>query len=71
MAEWWHKCEAIPLARPNFQKIIEFYLFKCPCETESGSRKKITKFIPLFQTSPLLFAIKDGLKGNSTLCVLP
>ena len=43
MAEWWDKGTKIPLNDANFQKIIDFYLFGCPCETEKGSKKKGTK----------------------------
>ena len=43
MAEWWDKETALPLKDLNFQKIISFYLFSCPCETEKGSEKKGTK----------------------------
>ena len=43
MAEWWDKGTKIPLNDGNFQKIIDFYLFNCPCETESGSVGKETK----------------------------
>lgn len=43
MADWWDKGTKIPLNDGNFQKIIDFYLFNCPCETESGSTGKGTK----------------------------
>ena len=43
MADWWDKGTKIPLNDCNFQKIIDFYLFNCPCETESGSIGKGTK----------------------------
>lgn len=43
MADWWDKGTKIPLNDANFQKIIDFYLFNCPCETEKGSKKKGTK----------------------------
>ena len=43
MADWWDKGTKIPLNDANFQKIIDFYLFNCPCETESGSVGKGTK----------------------------
>ena len=43
MAEWWKKNSKTPLGDGNFQKIIEFYLFNCPCETEKGSESKGTK----------------------------
>ena len=43
MAEWWKKNSNTPLGDGNFQKIIEFYLFNCPCETEKGSESKGTK----------------------------
>lgn len=43
MAEWWDKGTKIPLNDANFQSIINFYLFNCPCETEKGSTKKGTK----------------------------
>lgn len=43
MAEWWDKGTKIPLADANFQKIIDFYVFNCPCETENGSVAKGTK----------------------------
>jgi len=43
MAEWWDKGTNIPLNDANFQKIIDFYLFNSPCETEKGSKKKGTK----------------------------
>ena len=43
MAEWWNKGTSIPLDDANFQKIINFYLFNCPCETEKGSVRKGTK----------------------------
>lgn len=43
MADWWDKGKAIPSADASFQKIIDFYLFNCPCETESGSVGKGTK----------------------------
>lgn len=42
MAEWWKKDSTIPLDNNNFQKILNFYLFNCPCEIESGSKKKGT-----------------------------
>lgn len=64
MAEWWHKCEAIPLARPNFQKIIEFYLFKCPCETESGSRKKNNKVYSAVSNQSITFRNQGWIKGK-------
>lgn len=43
MSEWWDKGTKIPLKDPNFQRILEFYLFNCPSETEKGSNKKGTK----------------------------
>lgn len=43
MADWWDKGTKIPIGDANFQKIIDFYLFNCPCETEKGSKKKGTK----------------------------
>lgn len=43
MAEWWDKSTNVPLGDSNFQKIIDFYLFNCPCETEKGSKNKGTK----------------------------
>lgn len=43
MSTWWnHECE-IPIEKENFQRIIDFYLFCCPCEIEKGSKKKGTK----------------------------
>lgn len=43
MAEWWAKGLRVPLGNANFHKIIDFYLFNCPCETEKGSKKIGTK----------------------------
>lgn len=43
MAEWWNKGTPIPFNDDNFQKIIDFYVFNCPCETEKGTVKKGTK----------------------------
>lgn len=40
MSEWWNKQTVIPYNDPNFQKIIEFYLFQCPCEIEKKKNKK-------------------------------
>ena len=43
MAEWWNRQKDIPLNNKNFQKILNFYLFNCPVETEKGSVRKRTK----------------------------
>ncbi len=43
MAEWWQKGNSIPLGETNFHRIINFYLFNCPCEIEKSSKKKGTK----------------------------
>ena len=43
MAEWWNKNNNIPWNDSNFLKIVDFYLFNCPCETEKGSKKNGTK----------------------------
>lgn len=42
MAEWWDKNQKIPWNDKNFQKILEFYLFNCPSETEKGKKNKGT-----------------------------
>lgn len=42
MSKWWNKATQIPLTDINFQSILDFYLFRCPCEVESGSKKKDT-----------------------------
>lgn len=42
MSKWWNKATHIPLTDSNFQAILDFYLFRCPCEVESGSKKKGT-----------------------------
>lgn len=43
MAKWWQKGNSISLSETNFQKIVDFYLFNCPCEIEKGAKKKGTK----------------------------
>lgn len=43
MDEWWKKTSSIPLDDINFQKIVDFYLFNCPCEIEKGTKKNGTK----------------------------
>lgn len=40
MANWIKRYGEIPLERKNFQKILSFYLFQCPCETQKGSKRK-------------------------------
>ena len=42
MAKWWDKGTKIPYTDQNFQKIIDFYLFNCPCETEKGTKENKT-----------------------------
>lgn len=44
MAEWWNKRTRIPYNDPSFQKIIDFYLFNCPCEIESKSKDNSQKY---------------------------
>ena len=43
MTEWSQEGKRIPLSETNFQKIVDFYLFNCPCEIEKGTKKKGTK----------------------------
>lgn len=43
MATWWERADTNPLNEANFQKIINFYLFECPCEIEQGSIGKGNK----------------------------
>ena len=43
MTEWWDRQKEIPYKDLNFQKIIDFYLFNCPCEIEKRSKKKEAK----------------------------
>lgn len=40
MANWIKRYGEIPLECKNFQQILNFYLFQCPCETKKGSKKK-------------------------------
>ena len=42
MANWIKRYGEIPLERKNFQKILSFYLFQCPCETQKWSKKEKT-----------------------------
>ena len=44
MSEWWNKGTEIPYFDPNFQKILDFFLFHCPSEIErreNGNKKYI------------------------------
>ena len=48
MKEWWNKGIGIPFGNANFEKILCFYLFHCPCETVKNSKgtriyKKVSK----------------------------
>lgn len=40
MANWIRRYGEIPLGCKNFQRILDFYLFQCPCETKKGSKEK-------------------------------
>ena len=40
MSAWWDKGGKLPLNEENFQMIINFYLFHCPCEIIKESRDK-------------------------------
>lgn len=39
----WIKCDGkIPLESKNFQRILDFYLFQCPCEIKKGKKDNET-----------------------------
>lgn len=46
--KWLKNYSAIPLKNENFQKILEFYLFECPCEISKYIKKeKRTTYKPV------------------------
>lgn len=40
MVNWIKSYDEIPMERKNFQRILDFYLFQCPCEIKKGAKKK-------------------------------
>ena len=64
MKAWWKKTDTIPLAESNFQKIIKFYLFECPCETEKGSSKKRNKSYTAVSKQGITLRQKGWTRGN-------
>ena len=63
MAEWWNKGTSIPLDDANFQQIINFYVFNCPCETEKGSVGKGTKTYTKVSKRATTLRAKGWTKG--------
>lgn len=45
--KWWNKDESIPFENSNFQKILDFYLFKCPCEIKKNQKNKNIIYMPV------------------------
>lgn len=43
LGEWWNISSKIPYNDKNFQKIIDFYLFRCPVATDGKKDKKPIK----------------------------
>lgn len=51
MSEWWKQGTVPALTDKNFQKIIEFYLLRCPCEIKRDQDKyvKISRMSTTFR----------------------
>ena len=64
MATWWKKADTNPLNEANFQKIINFYLFECPCEIEQGSESKGNKRYTAVSKRGTTFRQKGWTGGN-------
>jgi len=43
MAQWWNVNSTIPYDNKNFQRILDFYLFKCPVTIDGKRDKKPIK----------------------------
>lgn len=63
MSKWWDRGTPLPLEDTNFQKIINFYLFNCPCEIESGSVNKETKTYTKVSQRGITLRSKGWVKG--------
>ncbi|MDE7299419.1 MAG: hypothetical protein K2N94_11410 [Lachnospiraceae bacterium] len=85
MANWIRHYGEIPLERENFQRILDFYLFQCSCETRKGTKKKHNETYSRVSTrgttlrqrgwadgylKTLLAAMKDTTSKQLTYCHL-
>ncbi len=76
MSDWWNKGTDIPLRDKTFCKIVNFYLFHCPCEirTSNGHFAKVSHQGVTFREKGWIYGYVNTLtscmkKGSSNRLV--
>lgn len=63
MSEWWDKGTTIPYKSSSFQRILDFYLFHCPCEIEKHPKNAPKEYCKVSMRATTLRA-QGWTKGN-------